>query len=55
MSEFYEIFLWSAGNHDYVKEVSNLFDPDNEIIKGYYSKSRCLETKNRYLDEKIYV
>jgi len=48
LSQVYEIFIFTASNHEYAQKIIDLLDPKCEFIDGIIDRRYCLKMKNKF-------
>ena len=46
VSQYYEIYIFTAATSNYANAIVNFLDPMGQIINGVFSRNHCLMTKN---------
>jgi len=46
VSQYYEVYIFTAATLNYANAVVNFLDPLGQIINGVFSRNNCLVTKN---------
>lgn len=46
ISNFYEVFIFTAATHSYANAIVKFLDPLGQTINGVFSRNNCLITKN---------
>ena len=48
MSQFYEIYIFTASSFNYAIAISKLLDSKEKYIAGILSRENCMVTKNGF-------
>lgn len=48
MTEYYDIFVFTASSPNYANTIINYIDPTGKYINGILTRSNCMETKNGF-------
>lgn len=48
MSEYFDIFIFTASSPNYANTIINYIDPTGKFINGILTRSNCMETKNGF-------
>jgi CTD small phosphatase-like protein 2 len=48
MSEYWDIYVYTASTSSYANAIVNFLDPDGSLILGILNRSNCMETKNGF-------
>lgn len=48
LSEYWDIFVFTASSPNYAEAIVNFLDPNKAYISGVLNRSNCMETKNGF-------
>lgn len=48
LSNFYNIYLFTASSPPYASAICDYFDPESKYIIGMLTRGNCMETKNGF-------
>lgn len=48
MSDYYDVFIFTASSPNYANTIINYIDPMGKYINGILTRSNCMETKNGF-------
>ena len=48
MTNYYDIFVFTASSPNYANTIINYIDPTGKLINGILTRSNCMETKNGF-------
>ncbi|KAL4434562.1 hypothetical protein ABPG74_007346 [Tetrahymena malaccensis] len=48
MSQFWDIYIFTASSSTYAEAIINFIDPSRKYINGILNRSNCMETKNGF-------
>ena len=48
LSQYYEIFIFTASSPNYANTMVNFLDPNSKFINGILTRNNCMETKNGF-------
>ena len=55
MSEFFEIYIFTASSFNYAVAITKLLDPKEKYISGILSRENCMTTKNEFFIKDLRV
>lgn len=48
MTQFWDIYIFTASSSAYAEAIINFIDPQRKYISGILNRSNCMETKNGF-------
>ena len=48
MTDYYDIFIFTASSPNYANTIINYIDPTGKLINGILTRANCMETKNGF-------